>query len=122
MNKSVALGGILCLAIPASLAAQTQSIEDKVAHQAREISKAGKKKLPGGMSFDGAAAENKTLVLKFSGIPDWRPGTTNAEMSKALGAPFCARPNLKKLVNEGAQIRIDATSPAKKKLPPLPIC
>jgi hypothetical protein len=121
MNKSL-VGGMLLLAIPASIAAQNQPIDAKVAHQAGEISKAGKKKLPGGMSFDGAAAEGTTLVLKFSGIPDWRPGTTNAEMSKALGAPFCARPNLKKLVSEGARIRIDATSPGKKKLPPLPIC
>jgi len=124
MNRGVLLGMVaLCLGGCSPAQGEGEpAIEGKVAELASVMSSTTPMELGGGMTLQGVAADGRTLVLEIRGLENWRPHVSDEEAGSLIGSQICNRPSAKHLIAEGAQFRIDATTPSGEKLAPLPIC
>jgi hypothetical protein len=98
------------------------SLEGKVAQVAATMAGVTPMALPGGLALEAVVAQGRAIVLKFSGVPAWRPQVDDRLAASLLGAQLCEGAQVRALIAEGAEVRIEGTTPGGEALPPLPIC
>lgn len=124
MSRILALGfAAFCMGACSPAQGEVRpAIEGKVADLATTMNSATPMQMGGGLTLQAVAADGRTLVLEISGIENWRPNVSDETAGKLLGTAICDRPSAKQLIAEGAEFRVDATTPSGEKLAPLPIC
>jgi len=76
----------------------------------------------GPLDLEAVVAEGRVIVLKLSGLENWRPNVSDEVAAKMFASQMCDGPGMDALVAEGAQVRIDATTPSGEVLAPLIVC
>ena len=112
---------LACVSCSAVQGQTPATLESKVVELARTM-KTVTPIAMGPMTLADVEAAGRVIVLKIDGLESWRPAVPDEVAARMLGAQICDGGGVRALVAEGAQVRIDATTPAGEQLAPLIVC
>ena len=99
----------------------TPHLETKLATVADAMGAILPKRLDGGMLLTGVTAQGRTLVVRFSEVPDWRGELTDVEAGKLMSRMICRQGGIGDAVRQGGTIRFAFTATTGETLPSLDV-
>lgn len=115
-----AIVALVAVSTPQAVVAQPIS-DRQLAEFVKRLNTGLPRDLGRGVWMNAVTLQGRTLVIRASGLPDWRPTRQEADVKRAFD-PLCLDRRMQDLINAGLDVVIAASSPEGAELPLIRLC